>query len=182
MMMPLVEERAMFDLGPERRLIITADAIRVVGWDGPGVKCVLEKSLLAAGDELEAPEFAALKLVHRHGQASELVGRSDAEVAADETKFLAEKRDVPLSEEQLANRRRLVASMSNRPLARSSVASFWIAAIVTSVGADAMVIRATPIRSNAAASGMPGLPVMLTGAPTAFTKAAIVAGSRRPKG
>lgn len=104
-------EELLFDLGAERRLIITADAVRVVGWDGPGVKCVLEKSLLATGDDPEEAEFAALKLVHRHGQASEMVGRTDAEVAADETKFLTEKRDVPLTDEQLANRRRLVDSI-----------------------------------------------------------------------
>jgi hypothetical protein len=104
-------EELLFDLGPERRLVITADALRVVGWDGPQVKCVLEKSVLAAGDELEEAEFGGIKLVHRHGVATAIVGRTTEEVAAEEAAFLAQKRDEPLTPEQMASRRRLVDSI-----------------------------------------------------------------------
>lgn len=104
-------EELLFDLGPERRLVVTADALRVVGWDGPQVKCVLEKSVLAAGDEPEEAEFRAMKLVHRHGEASEIVGRTPEVVAAEEAAFLVEKRDEPLTPEQTASRRRLVDSI-----------------------------------------------------------------------
>lgn len=103
-------EELSFNLGPEQRLIITADQIHVVGWDGPQVKCVLEKMLLTAGDQPETEEFKAIRLVHRHAR-SELVGQSVEERAADEKAFLAEKREKPLSDEQLAARRSLVESI-----------------------------------------------------------------------
>lgn len=110
-------EELLFDLGPERRLVITADALRVVGWDGPQVKCVLEKSVLAVGDEPEEAELGAMRLVHRHGLAREIVGRTPEEAVADEAAFLAEKRDKPLTLEQMEFRRRLVDSIqaSYRP-------------------------------------------------------------------
>jgi hypothetical protein len=101
-------EEFTFDLGPQRQLIVTADAVRIVGWDGPQVKCVLEKIVMATGDEPEAAEFAAMKIIHKHGLATDLVGRTDEEVAADEAKFLAEPRETPLTEEQLASRQALV--------------------------------------------------------------------------
>ena len=40
----------MYELGPYRLLVITADNIRIEGWDGPQVKCVLEKTVLAPDD------------------------------------------------------------------------------------------------------------------------------------
>ncbi|MBA3481989.1 MAG: hypothetical protein H0T51_09260 [Pirellulales bacterium] len=104
-------EEITLDLGPEQRLIITADQIHVVGWDGPQVKCVLEKMLLTAGDQPETEEFQAIRLVHRHTRASELVGQSVQERAAEEKAFLAEKREKPLSDEQLAARRSFVENI-----------------------------------------------------------------------
>ncbi len=53
-------EEVAFDLGPERLLVITADRVRVVGWDKPQVKCLLKKSILATGDQPENEEFNAL--------------------------------------------------------------------------------------------------------------------------
>ena len=78
--------------------------------------------------------------------------------------------------------RKVVVSISNPPVREVRKRASGCVDIVTSVGAEAIVIRATPMRSNAAASGIPGRPVILTGPPTALTNAAIVAGSRRPKG
>ena len=75
------------------------------------MKCVLEKMVLAANDQPETEEFKAIKLVHRHAQASELVGQSDEERAAAEKAFLAENREKPLSEQQLAVRRSFVESI-----------------------------------------------------------------------
>jgi hypothetical protein len=106
-------EELLFDLGPERMLIITADHLRVVGWDGPKVKCVLEKTLLAASDKPEPDEFKALRLTHRLGQAPELVGRTAEAVAQDERKFEAEHAVKPLSESQMAGRRQLVAEIQS---------------------------------------------------------------------
>jgi hypothetical protein len=104
-------EEALFTLGPEQRLVITADNLHVVGWDGPQVKCVLEKTLLSVGHAPEVAEFASLKLVHRHGEASDLVGRPAEEVAAEERAYLAEQRDTALTEAQLASRREFVESI-----------------------------------------------------------------------
>ena len=66
-----------FDLGPERLLVITADNLRVEGWEGPGVKCVLEKTVLATGEDTVIEHFEGLKVIHRHGPARNLVGRTD---------------------------------------------------------------------------------------------------------
>jgi hypothetical protein len=85
----------------------------VVGWDGPKVKCVLEKTLLAASDKPEPDEFKALKLTHRLGQATEVVGRTAEAVAQDEKKFEAEHAAKPLPESQLAGRRQLVAEIQS---------------------------------------------------------------------
>ena len=55
-----------------------------------------------------------------------------------------------------------------------------MAAIATRAGAEAIVIRATPMRLNSAALGMPSRPVILTGAPTAFTNAVKYVYAARP--
>src|SRR5262249_23220954 len=44
-------ETVTFDLGAERCLVITADNLRIVGWDQPGVKCELEKTVLSSDDK-----------------------------------------------------------------------------------------------------------------------------------
>jgi hypothetical protein len=106
-------EELQFDLGPERLLIVTADRVRVIGWDGPKVKCVLEKTLLAASDKPETSEFKALKLTHHLGQATELAGKTAEAVAAEEKQFLAEHAAKPLSDSQLAGRRQLVAEIQS---------------------------------------------------------------------
>ncbi len=104
-------EELSFDLGPEQMLIITADHLRVVGWDGPKVKCVLDKELLATSDKLETEEFKGFHLTHQLATASDLVGRTVAEIAEDEKKFIAEHADKPLTEAQLASRRQFVAEI-----------------------------------------------------------------------
>ncbi|HEY2148046.1 MAG TPA: hypothetical protein VGH32_08925 [Pirellulales bacterium] len=104
-------EELLFDFGPERMLIVTADHLRVVGWDGPKVKCVLEKSLFATSDKPEMEEFKALRLTHGLGPAPELVGKAPEAVSEEEKKFVAEHANQPLSESQLAARRQLVSQI-----------------------------------------------------------------------
>ncbi|HVX09642.1 MAG TPA: hypothetical protein VHC22_00435 [Pirellulales bacterium] len=104
-------EEMSFDLGPERMLVITADQVRLVGWNGQQVKCVLEKSVLSKTDEAQAAEFAAMRVHHGQGVAPNLVGATDAERDADEEKFLASEQGRQLSEAALANRRELLASI-----------------------------------------------------------------------
>src|SRR6185437_8684985 len=77
-------EKSEFDLGPERLLVITADRVRVVGWDKPHVKCFLEKSVFGGSDTTDNEEFKAIRLVHRHALAPDLVGKTNADYAADE--------------------------------------------------------------------------------------------------
>jgi hypothetical protein len=64
-------ETTMYDLGPHRLLVITADNIRMEGWDGPQVKCVLEKTVLAPDENPVDDHLKGLKVIHRHGLAAE---------------------------------------------------------------------------------------------------------------
>jgi hypothetical protein len=97
-----------FDLGPERRLFITAEDVHVVGWDQPQVKCELEKSVLSADENPADAELEAIKLVHRHSRDTQKVGRSLAETQADEEKFLASDDGKKLTPEAREQRRQLV--------------------------------------------------------------------------
>jgi hypothetical protein len=101
-----------FDLGAERCLLITADNVRVVGWDGPGVKCELEKVVMSADGKPDDEELKAIKLVHRHGRDPQKVGRTRAEIAADEERFQASETGQKLSPEASAQRGLLVEEIS----------------------------------------------------------------------
>jgi hypothetical protein len=79
-------ETITFELGKERCLFIAAGRVRIVGWDQPQVKCVLEKTVLSAGGEPVEDDFRGIKLVHRHGRAREEVGATREEFEADEKK------------------------------------------------------------------------------------------------
>jgi hypothetical protein len=77
-----------FELGPERRLLILADKVRIVGWDRPEVKCVLDKTVLTADDEPVAEHFAGIRLVHEHRSAEKEVGKTAEEMEAEEARYL----------------------------------------------------------------------------------------------
>ena len=104
-------EELTFELGPARMLIVTADHLRVIGWDEPKVKCVLEKTLLGTNDKPQTDEFKALHLTHRLGQAPDLVGKTDDVVAAEENEYRAAHKDIP--ESQLAPRAQLVKEIQS---------------------------------------------------------------------
>jgi hypothetical protein len=106
-------EESAFDLGAERLLVITADRVRVVGWDKPQVKCLLEKSVLDAGDKPDNDEFKAIRVVHRHGPAPNLVGKTDAEYAANEETYLASDAGQGLSDLQRESRRKLASEIQS---------------------------------------------------------------------
>src|SRR5687767_4819961 len=67
-------EEVTFDLGPERLLIVNGDHVRLRGWDGPGVKCVIDKTVLAPDDNPVDEHLRGLKVVHKHGAAPNVVG------------------------------------------------------------------------------------------------------------
>lgn len=103
-----------FELGSERMLIVTGDLVRIRGWDGPGVKVVVEKTVYdAEGEEPEAGEFDAMKVVHRHGVATELVGKPRAEADAEEAAYLESDEGRKLNDEQRANRAELVREIQD---------------------------------------------------------------------
>ena len=101
-----------FELGADRLLVITADNIRVKGWDGPGVKCVLEKTVMTADENPVDDQMKAIKVVHQLSIAPELVGRTAAERDAEEKLFKASLDGARLTEQQYAPRRRLLQEIS----------------------------------------------------------------------
>jgi hypothetical protein len=72
-----VMETTTFDLGPEGRLVITADQVKLVASKDAKVHCVLEKIYLSPDDKPAGAELAAIKLVHGHGPAPEIGGPAD---------------------------------------------------------------------------------------------------------
>lgn len=102
------EEVTTFDLGPNRMLVITADNLNVEGWDGPGVKCVLEKTILASDDETVDDHLKGIKVVHAHGPTPEIVGKTQAERDADEEAYLAGPDGKQLDDKQRDSRRRFL--------------------------------------------------------------------------
>ena len=93
-------ETTTFDLGPARLLFIMADDIRVEGWDGTQVKCVLDKTVVAADDKPVDEHLQGIKLVHRHGLAPNVVGPTPAELEAHQREFLASPDGQKLNEQQ----------------------------------------------------------------------------------
>ncbi len=99
-------ETTEFSLGPEKLLFINGvSKVRLVGWDKPGVACVVEKTVVGnAGQSLD-DQFAAIRLVYRHGPAQEEVGLSREERKASEDEFLASPEGMKLTAEQREARR-----------------------------------------------------------------------------
>jgi hypothetical protein len=77
-----------FKLGPERRLLIMASKVRIVGWDQPEVKCVLDKTVLTAGEDPADEHFEQMRVVHEHRSAANEVGKTAAELVAEEARYL----------------------------------------------------------------------------------------------
>jgi len=68
-----------FQLGPERNLVIVSKKVRLVGWDQPQVRCVLEKLVLSAGSEDVQEDLEGIRVVHRHGVSPDVVGHTEEE-------------------------------------------------------------------------------------------------------
>lgn len=91
-----------FQLGPEQLLFLNdISKVRIVGWDEPHVKCVLEKTVIGDGKQSLDEHFAGIRLIHRHGLEQEIVGRSSAEVIKAKAEFLARPERKQLTPEQL---------------------------------------------------------------------------------
>lgn len=96
-------ETVTFDLGPERLLVVTAKNVRVEGWDGPQVKCVLEKQVIVPDKDEGAKadeQLHSIRLVHKHGAAPETVGKTSAQREAEEKEYLAGPEASRLTEQE----------------------------------------------------------------------------------
>ena len=82
------KDEQIFPLGESRRVIITGDRIRLRRWEGPGIKCVLEKSIVAK-EKPPASEFGKIKMKHELGSAEPIVGISLEERQQTERDYLA---------------------------------------------------------------------------------------------
>ena len=80
-------EEETFELGPERLLVITADRVKLVGWDQPTVKCVLRKRVLSDGEPGEQ-HLDEIKVVRTRGVSTELTGRTEQEMQAWREEFV----------------------------------------------------------------------------------------------
>jgi hypothetical protein len=101
-----------FELGPERLLVITGDNIRLQGWEGPGVKCVLEKTVYSADDKPVDEQFDGIRVVHKQERQPKLVGKTPEEYAADDEAFLASPKAQNLTDAQRAGRAALMREIS----------------------------------------------------------------------
>jgi hypothetical protein len=100
-----------FDLGSERLLVITADNVRLVGWEGPGVKVELTKTILSVDGKLDEAEMKGLKVIHKHARIPEKVGRTKAENDVEEAAFLKTKDGQALTPKNLEWRNKFHAEI-----------------------------------------------------------------------
>jgi hypothetical protein len=95
-----------FVLGDEKRLAITANHVRIVGWNEAKVKVELKKIILSVDDEPIDDQMKAVHIVHERGPAK-FAGQTDAQWDASEAEFMA-KQGATMTAEELASRRNLV--------------------------------------------------------------------------
>jgi len=96
-----------FPLGEERLVIITGDNVVIRGWDGPGLKCVVEK-IIVAKEQPDDDRFDAIQLKHNLGVAEDKVGLTRQQRDQQEKEFLDSDPGRAPTDEQRANRQRLV--------------------------------------------------------------------------
>lgn len=76
-----------FAIGGERLVVITSDHLRVRGWDGPGIKVVVDKTLIS--DEMpDAEDFDSITIEHSLAVSPNLVGLTQAQRELEEQEFL----------------------------------------------------------------------------------------------
>lgn len=104
-----VEE--IFDLGEEKLVILTGDKVRIRGWQGPGIKCVLEKTIVAK-EQPDEEAFAQIQVEHQLDSAESIVGETFEKRELSEREFLASEDGQQMTEAQLASRRALIESIN----------------------------------------------------------------------
>ncbi len=96
-----------FPMGEERLVIVTGDNVKIRGWEGPGLKCVVEKIVIAK-EQPNDSEFDAIQIEHQLVVPVDIVGMTDQEREADEQKFLQSEAGRKLTGEQKSARQRLL--------------------------------------------------------------------------
>jgi len=95
-----------FEPAPEKRLAITANDVRVVGWPGPKIKVELKKLVLSSDGTSVDEQLKAISIVHQRGKV-EFAGQTDDEWDSQEAEFLAND-GAKLNKQQLEERRQFV--------------------------------------------------------------------------
>jgi hypothetical protein len=98
-------ETTTYSLGSERRLLILASKVRVIGWDKPEVQCVLEKGVLTAGDEPADEHLEQIQVVHEHRSAEKEIGKTAEDMEAEEAEYLQTTEGKKLNQKQIEFRR-----------------------------------------------------------------------------
>ncbi|MEX2138337.1 MAG: hypothetical protein WD894_03700, partial [Pirellulales bacterium] len=106
--MHLKSDATTFEPGPERRLLIMASKVRIVGWDKPEVKCVLDKTVLTAGDEPVEEHIEQMRVIYESRSAENEIGKTAEALEAEEEAFLTSPEGKNLDEKARAWRRRLL--------------------------------------------------------------------------
>jgi len=96
-----------FPLGDERLVIITGDNVIIRGWDGPGIKCILEKTLVAK-KKPDDSEFEAIRVEHELAVAEDKIGLTREQRDQKEKEFLVSEHGRNLTDEQKINRKKFV--------------------------------------------------------------------------
>jgi hypothetical protein len=103
-------EQINIPLAESGRIIMRGDSVTMKGWEGPGIKVVLEKVILAK-QEPDASEFDAIKVVHDVRIAESLVGKTAEQRASDEQSFRESDKGRQMTEEQLGEREAFVRKL-----------------------------------------------------------------------
>ena len=107
-------EKVELPLGTEKQVIITGDKIRIRTWEGPGIRCELEKIIVAKKQPADK-DFDEIRVVHEHGSAENMIGKTAAENEKEEADFLASEDGKKMSPEQLEKRRKFMDEQFYKP-------------------------------------------------------------------
>ena len=97
------------DLGEKKRVIFTSDNVRIRKWKGPGIKCVLEKIILA-DEEPKPEEFDQINLIHKLGSAESLVGKTLEQQEEDNRNYLETENGKQLTSDDILFREQMRAN------------------------------------------------------------------------
>ncbi|MCA9058257.1 MAG: hypothetical protein KDA85_07145 [Planctomycetaceae bacterium] len=101
-----------FPLGEQRMVLIQADGIRVRSWDGNGIRCELQKTVLAE-TQPAAEVFEKIAVKHENRVAADLVGETDSERQAREDLFMQSSDGKAMTAEQRVNRDELLKEIAD---------------------------------------------------------------------